>query len=362
MRKHFIDNLRWLCILLLFPFHVFRIYNSFMEGFYVEGQDIVATTGFIVAVAPWFMPLLFVIAGVSSAYALNKRTYREYAIERVRKLLIPFLAGLLLVVPAQTFFAERFHNGFTGGYFYQYILFFTAPTDLTGYRGGFTPAHLWFILFLFVISLVALPLAAVLKKAKRKPSFERTPLWLLPLLGLLPWLMMPILNFDGMSVGMYFAYFMLGYLVLSHESLVQQLARHRFVLLTTAAFGMVLCVGAWLLQLHGMMQMPQTAMQLCFMLYGWLAVLALFGLGNRYLNFNNKVTDYLSVSAFPIYLFHQSWIVAVAYFTLMWIDSVVLQIGVILTLSVLLTYASYELFKRIPGVRFLFGIKARTSP
>ena len=123
MRKYFIDNIRWLCILMLFPYHIFRIYNSFMEGFYVEGPDVITTTGFIVATTPWFMPLLFVIAGLSSAYALKKKTSIEYAKERVYKLLIPFVAGILLVVPAQTYFAEVFHNSYTGGYFYQYILF-----------------------------------------------------------------------------------------------------------------------------------------------------------------------------------------------------------------------------------------------
>jgi len=34
-----------------------------------------------------------------------------------------------------------FHNGYTGNCFEQYILFFTKLTDLSGYNGGFTPAH-----------------------------------------------------------------------------------------------------------------------------------------------------------------------------------------------------------------------------
>ena len=94
---------------------------------------------------------------MSSAYAPDKRTNCEYVKERIFKLLIPFVVGTLVVVPAQTYFAERFHNGYTGGYLHQYVLFFTGPTDLTGYRGGFTPAHLWFLLYLFIISVAALP-------------------------------------------------------------------------------------------------------------------------------------------------------------------------------------------------------------
>jgi len=333
-----------------------------MEGFYVEGQDVIATTGFIVAVSPWFMPLLFVIAGISSTYALNKRTNRAYIKERIYKLFIPLIAGILLAVPAQTFFAERFHNGFTGGYLYQYILFFTGPTDLTGYRGGFTPAHLWFILYLFVISIIALPIMSMYKNVKRKLAPEKISLWLLPLLGIIPLLMNPILNFGGMSVGMYFAYFMLGYWVLSSDALIQKLDRLRFPLLLVSVAFMTIHVGVvWLLQLYGVVELPQIAMQIFMAIYGWLAILTILGLGNHYLNFRNEKTDYLSASAFPVYIFHQTWIIVVAYFILLMIANVPLQMGLILVISVLITYATYELVKRIPGVRFLFGIKPRTK-
>lgn len=327
----------------------------------MEGQDVIATTGFILATSPWFMPLLFVIAGISSAYALNKRTNRAYVKERIYKLLIPLIAGILLVVPAQTFFAERFHNGFTGGYLYQYILFFTSPTDLTGYRGGFTPAHLWFILFLLVISIIALPIMSIYKNSKRKISPEKIPIWILTLLGIIPLLMNPILNFGGMSVGTYFAYFMLGYLILSCDKLIQKLERYRLPLMFISIACMVAHVGAWLLQLYGVIELPLIATQVFMTIYGWLAILAIFGFGNRHLNFRNEKTDYLSASAFPVYIFHQSWIIAVAYFILLAVDNVLLQMGLILVVSVFLTYATYELVKRIPYVCFLFGIKPHTK-
>ena len=361
MRKHFIDNLRWLCILMLFPYHIFRIYNSFMEAFYVEGQDVILTTGFIVATSPWFMPLLFVLAGISSAYALNKRANSAYVKERFYKLFIPLIAGILLVVPAQTYFAERFHNGFTGGYFYQYILFFTGPTDLSGYRGGFTPAHLWFLLYLFVISILALPIMSILKNTKRKLVPERIPLWLLPLLCIIPLLMTPILNIGGMSIGMYFAYFMLGYLILSNDALIQKLDRHRLSLLAGSLVLMALFVGMWLLLLYDIFVLHPIAIQAFSTFYGWFAILTILGLGNRYLNFRNKRTEYLSASSFPVYIFHQTWIIVVAYYILLAVDNVALQMSLILAVSLLLTYGSYELFRRIPGIRFLFGIKPRVK-
>jgi peptidoglycan/LPS O-acetylase OafA/YrhL len=361
MRKYFVDNIRWLCILMLFPYHIFRIYNSFMMDFYVEGQDVVLTTGFIVATTPWFMPLLFVLAGISSAHALNKITNKEYIKERMYKLLIPLVVGILLVIPAQTYFAERFHNDFTGGYFYQYILFFTSPTDLTGYRGGFTPAHLWFILYLFVISIVALPIMTIYKNSKRKLAPDKISVWALPPLFILPLLMTPILNFSGLSVGRYFAFFLLGYLILSSDTIINKLSRVRLLMSVILVVLMVLHVGAWLLSLYGIFELSEIAVYAFSIFYGWFAILTVLGLGNHYLNFRNRGTDYLSASSFPVYIFHQTWIVVVAYYILSAIESISLQMILILISSFLLTYATYELCRRIPGIRFLFGIKARSK-
>lgn len=90
MRKHYIDNLRSLAILLLFPVHTFMIWSDFGSRFYIwEGESRLLST-LIVLVNPWFMPLLFVLAGISARHALEKRTKKEFILERLRKLLLPF--------------------------------------------------------------------------------------------------------------------------------------------------------------------------------------------------------------------------------------------------------------------------------
>ena len=44
MRKYYIDNVRILCVLLLFPFHSAYIYNNLDEVFYVNGAPSEALT------------------------------------------------------------------------------------------------------------------------------------------------------------------------------------------------------------------------------------------------------------------------------------------------------------------------------
>ena len=46
-------------------------------------------------VYPWFMLLLFVVAGISARYALEKRTERQFLKERVDKILAPSTLGVL---------------------------------------------------------------------------------------------------------------------------------------------------------------------------------------------------------------------------------------------------------------------------
>ena len=89
----------------------------------------------------------------------------------------------------------------------------------------------------------------------------------------------------------------------------------------------------------------------------WLGILALMGLGRRYLNFTNPVTRYLSASSFALYIFHQAWLVMLAFYAIRSIASPWLQAPTILGLSLACSLASYEACRRLALTRFLFGIK-----
>jgi hypothetical protein len=329
------------------------VYNTFGEGFYIKGAGVQATNNFLMVLWPWFMPLLFLLAGVSSAYAIKKRTAMEYLKERVSKLLIPLVFGVLLLVPVQTYFAEVFHNGYTGNYFEQYILFFTKPTDLSGYTGGFTPAHLWFILYLFVISLVALPVMYSTQKSKKKLPVHKIPFPVLLLFFIIPGVSQVILDISNKSVGEYLAWFLIGYFFISDDAIQEKLRKYRFLMLGFAVTFAVIAFFAW-----GTFEINNPILfEVVYFLYAWVTILAVLGFGKQYLNFTNGVTVYLSKSSFGVYVIHQQWIVVTAYFALMWIENIPLQIVSIILASVVFTFLTYEVFRRFPVTRFLFGLK-----
>jgi len=329
------------------------VFNSFGESFYVKGASIKETTYIITAAWPWLMPLLFLLAGISSAHAIKKRAAAEFMKERVLRLLIPLLFGVLLLVPVQTYFAELFHNDYTGNYFEQYMLFFTKPTDLTGYNGGFTPAHLWFILYLFLISVISLPIMYAYKKSNKKLPAEKIPLPVLMFFFIIPVFSQMILDFGGKSFGEYLTWFLFGFFFLSNDAIQEKLEKYRLLLLSVTIPFMIV---------YTFMGVPihnynAFIYELLYGFYALCAVFAILGLGKRYFNFKNNISAYLSTASFSIYIIHQQWIVVTAYFILKTVKVIPFQMVCIILSSVVLTFLTYEVLKRFSPTRFILGMK-----
>lgn len=349
MRRPYIDNLRNLTILLLFPVHTFMIWNDFGSRFYIwQGEEKVPST-LIVLVNPWFMPILFVLAGISARYAFKKYTVSAFLIQRVKKLLIPFLFGLVVLVPFQTLYARKFFDHYEGGILENLRYFFTHFTDFSGYDGAFTPGHLWFILFLFLISIMALapfhfyPYERVSKRVEQMPAFGVLclfiPVWLMYYLG----------NFGGFSIGKNFALYLAGYYILSNDSILEKLEKNI----------------KWLSGLCLMETIASVALYYKFSYYGdlwihfigWNSILVLLVLARKFLNKSNGFTAYFNQASYPVYILHQSILVALAYYVVKNIAGIFLQAVCICAGSFGLTILAYHLIRKIPFLRNLVGIK-----
>lgn len=325
-RKHYIDNLRWALIMILVPFHTAMAWNSWGEGNYIwiSGSRFAST--FITLISPWFMPLMFVLAGVSARYALRKRSFPEFAKERAMKLFVPLLLGLLTVVPFMTYVADRFNNGYKGGFFEHYAIFFSRVTDFTGYDGVFTPAHLWFLLYLFVISMISLGIIALQRRFAPKFSLHNAGwLWIL-----LPAIAVPlaslILDIGGKSLGGFLLLYLLGYYLLAEEEVITRIARYRFLL---AGIATVFCVFFVVLFIW-IDGTPDLVWELPMHFASWFGILSLLGLGKFYFDFDNRVTRYLSSRSFLFYIFHFGWLIAIQYF----VSSVTSNVAIIALTSV----------------------------
>jgi peptidoglycan/LPS O-acetylase OafA/YrhL len=91
----------------------------------------------------------------------------------------------------------------------------------------------------------------------------------------------------------------------------------------------------------------------------WIWVLALLGAASALLNVDNRATRYAGEASYPVYILHQTAIIAVAYVVVGWDFGVWPSFATVLVGSFGLTLALYEYtVRRTRVTRFLFGMKS----
>ena len=99
-RRRDLDLMRMFVVVGLVFFHTARIFDT--GDFYVKNDPTSELVSIAMAFAAmWGMPLLFVISGMGIWYSLRSRTMKAFSWERVRRLLVPLVFGVLVIVPPQ---------------------------------------------------------------------------------------------------------------------------------------------------------------------------------------------------------------------------------------------------------------------
>jgi len=352
-RKYYIDNLRWACILLLVPFHCAMAWNSWGESNYIWFHKNQGFSTFIILISPWYMALLFVLAGISAKYSLQKRTCRKFIQERVLKLFMPLVMGMISVVALMSYYADRFHNEYEGDFFAHYKVFFTKFTDLSGYDGGWTPGHLWFLLFLFVISILCAGPIAWQKKYYKEFSCKKLSAGKIVIYVLLPMVFYPVLNFGGKSMGFYAMMFLLGYYVMSEDDVMEKIVKYRRVnLLIMMVIDIInVYLFIWAENTNSILNNIAMYMTCCF------GILTIFGFGRASFNQSSKIKKYLTAHSFLFYIFHFMWIVLFQFYLSRFKINTAMLFIVSVIGTYFMTFLTSEIVFRTPGVSLLFGIK-----
>ncbi len=353
-RKHYIDNLRWLLILFLIPYHAAMAWNCWGEDNYIWFGANKILSSMIVFTSPWFMPLLFVLAGISTKYSLIHRSHTQFIHERVRKLFFPLIAGILTVVAFLAYLADIWHNAYTGSFFCHYSVFLTNISDMTGYDGYFTPGHLWFLLYLFIISLLAIPIIKIQRHFFPSLSFDKYKRYCLSLMQLLLLAATPVLNFGGKSLCADFCLFLLGYYILSEESILILLTKNRYIYMCI----MLLCNLFNVYQFVWVGCHTEVLLTLCNVSASWFGILGILGAARYRFNHNTIITRYLSSRSFMIYIFHFGWLLTFQYVFRDISLPILLFFLIINFMTVITTLFTCELVRRMPILRFFFGAKS----
>ena len=356
MRKHWIDNLRWVTVLLVLFYHVIYFYNNkgvfggiggFGDG--PQYQDIV-----MYILYPWFMPILFILAGISARYALEKHGSKEWFKARTRKLLVPGTIGLFV-----------FH--WMVGYFNTVVasregVFDGVPAIAKYFIMAFSGiGPLWFVQVLWLLCLVLLLVRVLDKNDKFWNWCGKAGIVPIILMGILFWAGEQTLirnprpeSLDGLlnlyKPIFYLIPFLLGYFVFSHDEVQERLSKVWAPLLVCAAISGIVLIATTFGQDN---TSPEYLGSPLNCLYGWLMCLAMMALFKAKFDYTGKFAGYMTKSSFGIYIVHYLVIAAVGYTLKVHTNLPPAAMYAILTVAVFtLSPLLYETIRRIPVVKW----------
>jgi surface polysaccharide O-acyltransferase-like enzyme len=355
MRKHWIDNLRWVTVLLVLLYHVVYFYNNkgvfggiggFGDG--PQYQDVI-----MYILYPWFMPLLFILAGISSRYSLEKHSPKQWFKSRTRKLLVPSTIGLFFLGAIVGWFNTRIAGVDMLAEVPQPIKYFIWAISGTG--------PLWFIQDLWLLSILLLIVRKFDTKNKFYDFCGKAGVVSLILIGVLFWLghqtLIPKPNPEGAD-GLLNLYkpifyavpFLMGYFVFAHDKVQEALGRSWVPLMISASVAGIILIATSFGQDNTLPQYLESPLN---NIYGWLMCLAMMGWFKARFDCTGKFAAYMTRSSYGIYIVHYLVIVSVGSFLKLDTQLNPVWIYVILTIAVFtLSPILNEIIRRIPFIRW----------
>lgn len=365
-RRYYLDWLRILATLLLIPYHTARIFDT--APYYLKNETTYLGFGIVLGfIDLWFMPLFFFVAGAVAKYSLENRSKTQYIWERFKRLLLPFLFGIFIFIPPITYYGFLFHNPNIDLSYYQYYpLFFKfSYKNIDGYRGGFTPSHLWFILYLFGFSWITFPLFRFFKTQSSQEVIEQLGIFLLnkPIylfICVFPLSLARIILLPYYNPFYYILFYIYGYLFILNESLKKVAQKNYFIALT---LGIILVVYYFWMEndifpLSFGLNITNLINQILLSLNSFCWLIVILYIAQKYLNINNSARKYLSHASSSIYILHMTWVISTGFYVIQWQQGIICKFLVIILMSSIGTLSSYELIKNNFIARLFLGIKS----
>lgn len=342
-RRYDIDWLRVITIGLLLIYHitiVFQPWGVFI-GFIQSDKSMESFWVPMTMINIWRIPLLFFISGMGVCFAIRKRSWKQLIAERTRRILIPFLFGVLFIVPI--------HICIWQYYYVQEITY--SPAE----------GHLWFLKNIFLYVILLSPVFYYLIKNENQAfviwlkEVFKSPLGFL--LIVLVFVLEAILinpeiyelyalTWHGFVLGM--ISFLFGFIfILSSETFWPAILKWRWYFLTIAL--LLYMVRYFVFDLKS----PNYAMSAESTMW----IFTVFGFAYTYLNYPSKTLHYLSQGAYPIYIIHMVFLYLGSALILPIDVPVYFKFILLVIFTFTGSFTSYEIIRRIHFLRPLFGLQ-----
>jgi acyltransferase-like protein len=370
-RLHYLDWLRVLVVLGVFYAHTIYIFDILYWHSRSEQQNLVLED-FVAFSSQWGMSLLFFLAGAGAWFTLRSRTGGQFLRERFKRLAIPFLVGFILLSPLQSYLEavvySRYHDSL-----FQFYLYFFAHIQV-GWNLqwlGTYGHHLWFLAFLFLISVLALPVILYLKREQDQRFTRRLAalsvrrggllVFVLPLALIQIVLGVPFPGYQNWAdFCSWLAFYLCGYILLSDPRFGHAIEKQGKVAVLVGIICYLVSL-AWEPTRTNAIPDYSVAYLLYLCLHSiaaWSWIVFILYVGMRFLNVGNRGISYGNEAVLPFYILHYPVILITAFCLMQLNASIVVKFLLISTSSLITTLALYELLiRRVNVMRWLFGMK-----
>jgi glucans biosynthesis protein C len=364
-RLYFLDWLRVIAFGLLVFYHSGLVFVDW--GFHIQNDSFSARLKLpMLFLNQWRLPLLFFVSGAGIYFALGKRTAWVFGKERLIRILIPLIFGIIVIIPPQVYFEWLHRKSFDGSYLEFYPLFFKHITW----------NHLWFLVYLFTFTFLGLPLFFYFKGEKMKSVIKKVTSFFSKGMNLLV-LVIPLfaiefflrdrwpdnrnLFTDWYNFTFYFAILIYGYLFAAADSLWQTLEKNRnkYFVLGIISFAMI--YFGWHLPGANFLETLVSGRFIfnffkCLNILCW--VFCLLGFARYYIVQSGAILQYANKAVYPFYILHQTALIAIGFYVVQYDWSIAAKYCTIVAGTFIFTMLIYELLiRRVKWVGIFFGVK-----
>lgn len=366
-RRYDLDWLRVIAFALLMLFHTGMLFSTW--SWHVKNLETSDAFDIVMRfLHQWRMPLLFFISGSAIWFAMDRYSAWQFFLERHKRLLIPLVFGMLVIIPPQVYYERLYHQQVydSFGDFYRTLFALGSYPE-----GNLSWHHLWYIPYIWTYSMLALPLFIGLRSSTGRRILARgmkgleSP-WLL-FLAFIPSAVTEILlrpywpedannlTSDWANFAHKLTFFLAGFAFASSTPLYDVIATHRRKFLFAAVAALALLEPTWTWRIY---YLPETAYRVVQNINIWMWLLAVLGYGRRYLCFNHTILRYANEAVYPFYILHQTVIIILGYYLVPVNWSIGVKFCVVVTGTFLITGLLYALVIRPWNIlRVGFGMK-----
>lgn len=373
-RLYFLDWVRIFAFCLLIFYHVGMYYVSW---YWHIKSDAASSTiePLMLLTNPWRMSLLFLISGVATRFMLGKQKARSFASARSLRILLPLIFGMAVIVPPQAYLEVVQRLGYIGSYGDFLGLYFQ------NYRGFViegkrlvlpTWNHLWFLPYLWVYSMLIAgfvsyaPGLVIRIEQWVEKYFQGIWLIVLPVAYLASVRILLLsdhpptnnLTNDWYNHANYLFLFLCGFLLAKQVRFWKELAQKRWRSLAIAVLGWLFLISyfAYYNDAHEASKTMLYFQRAVWILMAWNAILALCGFARQHWNVDHPLRQRLTEAVFPVYILHQTLIIVLAWNMRAWHLPAVVEAAVLIVLTFGFCWLGFELIRRVPLLRPLFGL------